>query len=141
MICAGIATSTHGLTRICSEVEGAPSAKQVWEWLTKYPDFRDKYEKSRAQQQELMAEEIVAIADETSRDSIVTDAGGETPNHEWMARSRLRVDTRKWLMSKLAPKKYGDKLDVEHSGSVTTTLTLDDWRQRMKEIQEATGDK
>jgi hypothetical protein len=41
-------------------------------------------------------------------------------------RDRLRVDTRKWLLAKLHPKKYGDKLDIEHSGGITLHFDTDD---------------
>jgi len=60
---------------------------------------------------EAMAEEILEIADETSNDTIIVKRGDsehEVANNEWITRSRLRVDTRRWLMSKFAPKKYGD---------------------------------
>src|SRR3990172_7086066 len=45
---------------------------------------------------------------------------GYRVNGEHIARSRLRVDTRKWIASKLKPKKYGEKLDIAHSGSIET---------------------
>jgi hypothetical protein len=60
------------------------------------------------------AEDIVHISDESKHDTIETE-DGEHPNHEWINRSRLRVDTRKWLLSKLLPKQYGDK--VQHANA------------------------
>jgi hypothetical protein len=59
-----------------------------------------------------MAEDILAIADDSASDVIVGENGREMVNNEAIARSRLRVDARKWLASKMAPKKYGDKLAV-----------------------------
>lgn len=55
------------------------------------------------------AEDIVHIADESRHDTVETETG-EHADNEWIARSRLRVDTRKWLLSKLLPKQYGEKL-------------------------------
>lgn len=55
-----------------------------------------------------MADEILVIADDGTGDSWTDDDGVVRTNHDVIARSKLRVDTRKWLMSKLAPKKYGD---------------------------------
>ncbi len=55
---------------------------------------------------ETLVDEIIDIADDSSNDRIIDD-GRERCNGEYIARSRLRVDTRKWLASKLAPKIYG----------------------------------
>lgn len=56
-----------------------------------------------------MAEEILQIADDGRNDTYEDADGHERTDSDVIQRSRLRVDTRKWLMSKLAPKKYGDK--------------------------------
>ena len=56
-----------------------------------------------------MAAQAVDIADDTSKDNGF--AGSVV-----VARSRLRIDARKWLASKLAPKKYGDKIDATLQG-------------------------
>jgi hypothetical protein len=61
---------------------------------------------------EAMAADIIEIADDSSGDIELDGEGKPRQNAEFMNRSRLRVDTRKWLMSKLAPKKYGDKQQV-----------------------------
>src|SRR5215204_374175 len=58
---------------------------------------------------EAMFEEMLAIADDASKDVVMVD-GKPRVDNEIAARSRLRVDTRKWALSKLAPKKYGDKV-------------------------------
>lgn len=62
-----------------------------------------------------MAEDIIEISDEGSNDWMAAndpENAGYRANGEHIARSRLRVDTRKWIMSKLAPKKYGEKLEI-----------------------------
>jgi len=56
-----------------------------------------------------MFKEMLAIADDASKDVVMVD-GKPRVDNEIAARSRLRVDTRKWALSKLAPKKYGDKV-------------------------------
>ena len=66
-----------------------------------------------------MADETLEIADDSSHDTITDDEGNERFNSEFAARSRLRVDTRKWLLSKALPKVYGDKITTEHTGRVT----------------------
>lgn len=64
-----------------------------------------------------MADEIIEIADDGSNDWMERE-GKAAPNGEMVNRSRLRVDTRKWLMSKMAPKKYGDKMSTELTANV-----------------------
>ena len=47
---------------------------------------------------------------------------GKVVDQEHIGRSRLRIDTRKWAASKLAPKKYGDKLDLNHAGGLNVKI-------------------
>jgi len=62
----------------------------------------------------------------------------ETVNPEVIGRSRLRVDTRKWYLSKVLPKIYGDKLQTEHSGTIgTTDLSDAALTQRLAELEQA----
>lgn len=112
-ICERIADG-ESLRNICLGDE-MPCRSSVFKWLNENKSFSDQYARAREAQADHMADEILAIADETDRDTIDTE-GGERANNEWIARSRLRVDARKWLASKMAPKKYGDKLDVGIGG-------------------------
>ena len=78
-------------------------------------EFRLHYAHAREAQADLLAAEILEIADDSSGD-IITDKDGRTRlDREFVARARLRVDARKWLASKMAPKKYGDK--IEHTSA------------------------
>lgn len=89
----------------------------VYVWLNKHPEFKEKYTRAREVQADVLAEEIVSIADELE---IEANYQGETVTFDVSAtavqRNRLRVDARKWYASKLAPKKYGDKLDTTVTG-------------------------
>lgn len=111
-ICAGIMAG-YGLKKICS-AEGFPHIATVFNWLTK-PDhpFYDRYVRAREVQAEFMADELIELADDESK-----DVSGELqmPNSVAVQRSRLKVDTRKWVASKLLPKRYGDKVQAEVSG-------------------------
>lgn len=113
-ICEGLANG-RSLREMCREDEKMPCQSMVFRWLAQDDVFREQYARAREAQADAMADEILAIADETERDTIETE-NGERANNEWIARSRLRVDARKWLASKMAPKKYGDKLDVGIGG-------------------------
>lgn len=106
--------------------EGMPSASSIFNWLLdeKYKTFLEQYETARNIQAELMFEEILEIADENHDDWMEVGKGKnkfEIPNKEVVMRSRLRVDTRKWYLSKIVPKKFGDKLDLTSGGDKLPT--------------------
>jgi len=88
-----------------------PAVGTVLRWVAEKDEFKEQYVRAREIQAETHADDIVTIADGSS-------LGGEE-KVALTARDRLRVDARKWVAAKLLPKKYGDKIDVEHSGSVT----------------------
>jgi hypothetical protein len=67
---------------------------------------------------EFWAEELIEIADNARNDYMMRQFGDtmvDVPNPELIARSKIRIETRKWLMGKSQPKKYGDKVDVDHT--------------------------
>lgn len=69
--------------------------------------------RAREARADRLAEEILAIADDGSNDTYIDAAGNQRTDHDAIARSKLRVDSRKWLASKMFPRKYGEKLDVQ----------------------------
>ncbi len=85
-----------------------------WLFDGEHEDFMDQYARAREAQAEVRADEIVDIADDESGDFTTDEDGKRVVNHEHIQRSRLRVDARKWVASKLLPKRYGDKL--QHTG-------------------------
>jgi len=107
-----------------------PSASTIFRWLLdeEKKAFWEQYEKARNIQSELMFEELIEIADDGTNDYIEreTEKGNivETLNSEHIQRSRLRVDTRKWYLSKVLPKKFGDKMDFTSSGEKIESLTF-----------------
>ena len=91
-----------------------PVKSTIYLWLTKHQNFSDQYAKAQGDRTWSMAEDLLEIADDGRNDFMERTAGDETywvQNGEALQRSRLRVDTRKWLMSKMLPKKYGDKIE------------------------------
>ena len=105
-ICARIANG-EGLVKICKE-EGMPARSSVMLWIFKNKEFSDMYALAREQQADFYFEEILEIADGSQGDTYTDDKGNIRTDHEVVNRSRLRVDTRKWIVARLAPKKYGD---------------------------------
>ncbi|GAA0494796.1 hypothetical protein [Tatumella punctata] len=132
----------ESLRSICKR-PGMPAIRTVMNWLQRHEDFMQQYARAREIQAELLAEEIIEIADDSSGDVIVDEDGREQTNHERVARSRLRVDARKWYASKLAPKRYGDKIQHEQSITITdlTDAELDARLQELTNAQSQPGGK
>ena len=114
-ICERLAKG-ESLRSICMD-ERFPSDVAVRQWhLEDVNGFSAQYAKARDAGLEAMAEQLTDIADNGANDWMERndpDNPGYALNGEHIARSRLRVDTRKWYLSKLAPKRYGDKLSVD----------------------------
>ena len=110
-ICEDIANGMS-LAAVCRQ-DGMPAPKNVRVWLKNNPDFLSNYALARAEQADHFADEIIAIADDSSKDIIQTENGPKV-NHDHINRDRLRIDTRKWKASKMRPEKYGAKLQVDH---------------------------
>ncbi len=115
-VCARLAEG-QSMRKIAKD-EHMPSVKTLFTWLGKHEEFLQQYEKAKAECADMYAEEIIEIADDSSNDYVdVQDENGATGatrlNTEHVQRSRLRIDSRKWVASKLKPKKYGDKIQQE----------------------------
>lgn len=122
-ICEIIATTNKGIAKILKENESFPSEKTFYNWLNdkKNESFLQLYARAKERQADRLVEEILTISDQSDKDTLQHENGAESANNEWISRSKLRVDSRKWLASKLLPKKYGDKLDMDitNSGDIT----------------------
>lgn len=109
-ICRTLATSTDGITKLCNTIDHWPAKKTIYEWTYNNEDFRNRYARAKAFQVEWLVEAALEIAFDGSNDTYIDDKGKNKCDHEWVQRSRLKVDTIKWIASKLAPKLYGDKV-------------------------------
>ena len=116
-ICSGLAEG-KSLRSVCRS-PGMPSTQTVFCWIRSFPEFHDQYARAKEESADLHAEDMLDIADDASNDWMAAndpDNLGYRLNCEHINRSRLRVDTRKWIASKLKPKKYGDKVQAELTG-------------------------
>jgi hypothetical protein len=119
-ICELTATTSKSLRSICNELNLSVSAVLDWLASGKYQEFTDKYARAKTMQADAMFEEIIEIADDEAKD-LLDGEFGQQGNAAAVQRAKLRVDARKWAASKLAPKKYGDK--IEHTGNVDVQIT------------------
>jgi transposase-like protein len=111
----------ESLRQVCRDAD-MPDRSTVYKWLRAIPSFAGQYRRARELLVEHWADELVDIADDTALDTVtkVTPQGREyeAVDHEHIQRSKLRVDTRKWLMSKLCPRQYGDRVEHDVRGQI-----------------------
>ncbi len=115
-ICRRLAEG-KSLRKICAD-DDMPGKSTVLGWLSdgEHRKFLEQYTCAREMQADALFDEALEIADNTSGDWTTTADGKKILDHENVQRSRLRVDTRKWAAGKLAPKRYGDRVNMEHTG-------------------------
>lgn len=127
-ICTEI-ESGRSLRSILKTDENMPSSSTFFIWL-KEDDLKSKrYELATDLRTDALFDEIVEIAynieyGETTKTS---DKGTEITVGDMLGHRRLKIDALKWSLSKLNPKKYGEKLQQEHSGEIKTTPTIIKW--------------
>lgn len=117
VICGRIADG-EPLTKICKD-DGMPVTSTVYKWMMQNEEFASAYARAREEQADTLADEIVAISDDSRNDTQVDEDGNRIVDHDHIQRAKLRVDARKWVAAKLKPKKWGDRVAVDHSGTVT----------------------
>ena len=125
-------TEGVSLRKLCMSDE-FPNASTVYVWLDRFPEFAEKYTRAREAATEDMLEDLLEIADDPKMDA---------------QEKRVRIDTRKWVMGRLKPKKYGDKSTVDVGNKEGETLKVDNGvdtvaltAQLAKALRDAEGDK
>lgn len=126
-----------------------PHLDTVYVWITKHPEFAEQYAIAREEQAETLADEIIALADEKP-DTVTDDKGVSRVDSGWVNWQKNRVDARKWVASKLKPKKYGERVTQEHTGkdgapiaiqSVDLTGLSDSELEAMRALLQKAGAK
>lgn len=108
----------ESLRAICRD-DKMPALSTIMLWNLSNKEFSEHYARAVDARAEHLFEEILEIADDGSNDYMTITKGDEdynVENREVTTRSKLRVDSRKWFLSKVMPKKFGDKLDVVSDG-------------------------
>lgn len=96
-ICEGVTLGKS--IRTVTSPEHMPSIATFYTWLRTHDEFLKQYARACEERTEAMSEDILDIADDA----------------EDVQKARLQVETRKWLMAKMKPKKYGDKMAVDNT--------------------------
>lgn len=123
-ICKHISEENQSL-RAALQLHDMPDANSFYKWINENDDFLEQYVRACEDRADNIFEEILEIADESNADVSVSDEGQIIKNGDIVQRSRLRIDARKWMLGKMQPKKYGDKLDITSKGEkVESAITV-----------------
>ena len=113
---------------VCQEIEkgkalrnvlkddNMPSTSTFYQGFDKDEVKAKQYARATEVRADIIFDDILAIADENTNDTSINENGIEVVNNDVIQRSRLRIDARKWVLSKLNPKKFGDKADITSGG-------------------------
>jgi hypothetical protein len=115
--CSRIAEG-RSVRSVCKDAD-MPSKSTIFVWLDEQENFQKLYALAQEERAEAMFDDMLEIADDGSNDTRMVGREGEereVTDHEVVARSTLRVRTRQWALARMAPKKYGDKLQAELTG-------------------------
>jgi hypothetical protein len=110
VICERIAEG-ESLRAICRG-SGMPAQSTIFKWLAERQEFSEQYARAREAQADVLFDEILHIAD-TPLEGVKTKVVGdkvETMTGDMIEHRRLQVDARKWMLGKMQPKKYGEKV-------------------------------
>ena len=116
---AEIASTPKSLESICSADERYPSSRTFYRWIDTDEALCQRYARAKQAQMQVLADQIVDLADTERICQKVTmkaDGSREVVILDQVERTKLQIDSRKWLLSKLDPKKYGDRVSQELTG-------------------------
>lgn len=118
-----------GMSLIKATANNDPISDSTFdEWCSNDKELAGEYARAREQRADKIFEEMLSIADDGTNDTMVIMGKDGTPveveNKEWVNRSKLRIDTRKWMLSKMQPKVYGDKIDITTKDEAITMPPL-----------------
>lgn len=118
--------------KICEEISKGNSLRKVllnqnmpdqntfYKWIDNNVDKKEQYARACHERQEVLFEEIIEISD-NNEGLIFDEFGNKKMDSGFVQLKKLKIDTRKWMLGKMNPKKFGDKIQQEHSGEIKTT--------------------
>lgn len=115
-----LALIADGGTWRSAREELAVGNRTISDWMQN-PAFRERYARACDVRADAIFEEMLSIADDGRNDWMEQhNSDGEVigfrENGEALRRSALRIEARKWMLGKMKPKVYGDKIQTEVSG-------------------------
>lgn len=105
----------RSVASVCTD-DDMPHRATIYEWLAQNPDFSDRYARASEQRADHYFDEMLDIADRALPEEV--------------QKAKLQIDTRKWVLARMNPKKYSDK----HQEEDRNTQAVDLMAQLMKEL-------
>ncbi|HPJ65962.1 MAG TPA: hypothetical protein PK243_10605 [Flexilinea sp.] len=124
-ICRRISEEGYSIRKCLLDPE-FPGSETFYKWLEDDPEKAKRYARACEEREILMLEDIIHIADDTTRDEKIVmmgDAAIVTIDKEHIQRSKVRIDARKYYLAVTNPKKYGNKVDVTSDGESIANMT------------------
>ncbi len=112
----GLLEEGDSLSEVLRGNKEYPSRPTFYKFLKEADDRINKYARATKMRADFLFDQILEIADKQDKDVLISKDGIEVVNHNLVNRNRLQIDSRKWVLSKMNPKKYGEKLDVTSDG-------------------------
>ncbi|MDO4250880.1 MAG: hypothetical protein Q4C68_05150 [Moraxella sp.] len=106
----------RSVASVCTDKD-MPHRSTIYEWLAKNADFADRYARASEQRADHYFDEMLDIADNAPTEEI--------------QKAKLQIDTRKWVLARMNPSKYGDKQDNNTAGKA-----IDLMADLMKELSD-----
>jgi hypothetical protein len=130
-ICEQIATRAVGITQLCNDNPHFPSPCKLFDWIRKYPEFRNMYAQAKRDQAEVSVDKLKEWTDE---EHIYTDEHGN--RRVDVPLLRVKIDTVKWEASKLIPRVYGERggMHIEDSDSEKNNAEVS---RRIKDLEKS----
>lgn len=123
-----------------------PSKASVFSWFRTNKEFLDQYTRAKEQSTAAHFEDLVSIADEDPLEPVLDKEGLPVPDGEGgflkaatktsIDHARLRIETRKWALAKLLPRKFGDRTTIDATVNDYTNMTADERRRKILELQQ-----
>ena len=110
-VCAEIARGKK-LVDVC-EMDGMPSRPAFYKWMKTHPGVVDMYARAREERADLIADEILEIADAPIEEPEDEDVAAKVKFRQSLEQRRQMIDARKWAAAKLNPKVYGDRVNLD----------------------------
>ena len=103
-----------------------PSSRTFYKWLDEDEEKVKRYACACEARAEQIFEDILDIADDQSGDVKVSEDGTKSFDSEFAARSKIKIDARKWMVGKLNPKRFGDKMQVDQNLKVEAIVWVEE---------------
>lgn len=129
----------RALRNILMQDDNTPSTQTFYVWLENDENLSKQYARACEVRADIIFDEMIDIADDGRNDYTDTEIGYKF-NSEHVQRSKLRIDARKWMLSKMNPKKYGDRTDITTNGKDIVTkyseMTDEEIKAQIKRLSE-----